>query len=155
MITGTLAGDYQNDRITELRNYALYNCNISSLSLSMAKAIKTGALQSCTKLSSAVLSAAQSVGSHAFYSDHNLTRAEIGVVCSFGTNAFNGCAALSTLILRGRGVCTLDTGALGRTAIASGAGYIYVPDELIESYKAATNWSTYAAQFRPLSELEG
>lgn len=31
-------------------------------------------------------------------------------------------------------------------------GYIYVPDALVDSYKAATNWSTYASQIRPLSE---
>ena len=31
--------------------------------------------------------------------------------------------------------------------------YFYVPDNLVDSYKAATNWSTYAAQIRPISEL--
>lgn len=29
---------------------------------------------------------------------------------------------------------------------------IYVPDALVESYKTATNWSTYAEQIHPLSE---
>lgn len=38
------------------------------------------------------------------------------------------------------------------SAIASGTGYIYVPDALVEDYKVATNWSTYAAQIKPLSE---
>ena len=33
-------------------------------------------------------------------------------------------------------------------------GYIYVPDSLVENYKSATNWSTYATQIKPLSELE-
>ena len=36
--------------------------------------------------------------------------------------------------------------------IASGAGYIYVPAALVDSYKVATNWSTYAAQFRALED---
>lgn len=31
--------------------------------------------------------------------------------------------------------------------------YFYVPDELVDSYKAATNWSTYADQIRPISDL--
>ena len=31
--------------------------------------------------------------------------------------------------------------------------YFYVPDNLVDSYKAATNWSTYANQIRPISEL--
>ena len=31
--------------------------------------------------------------------------------------------------------------------------YIYVPDNMVDSLKAATNWSTYADQIKPLSEL--
>ena len=31
--------------------------------------------------------------------------------------------------------------------------YFYVPDDLVDSYKAATNWSAYASQIRPISEL--
>ena len=39
--------------------------------------------------------------------------------------------------------------------IESGTGYIYVPDALVDSFKTATNWSTYAAQIKGISELEG
>jgi hypothetical protein len=35
-----------------------------------------------------------------------------------------------------------------------GGGAIYVPDDLVESFKIADNWSTYAAQIKPISELE-
>lgn len=38
------------------------------------------------------------------------------------------------------------------TPIASGTGYIYVPDASVDAYKAATNWATYADQIKPLSE---
>ena len=44
------------------------------------------------------------------------------------------------------------TSAFDSTPIKSGNGYIYVPFALIEQYKAATNWSTYAAQFRALED---
>ena len=37
--------------------------------------------------------------------------------------------------------------------IIRGTGYIYVQDNLVEQYKSATNWSTYADQIKPLSEL--
>ena len=30
---------------------------------------------------------------------------------------------------------------------------IYVPDALVATYKAATNWSTLAARIKPISEL--
>lgn len=46
------------------------------------------------------------------------------------------------------------TNAFTGTKIASGTGYVYVPDELVEEYKVATNWSTFANQIKPLSELE-
>ena len=32
---------------------------------------------------------------------------------------------------------------------------IYVPDDSINAYKSATNWSRYASQYLPLSQLEG
>ena len=32
-------------------------------------------------------------------------------------------------------------------------GYVYVPDSLVDEYKSATNWTTYANQIKPLSEL--
>ena len=34
-----------------------------------------------------------------------------------------------------------------------GTDYIYVPDNLVDGFKIATNWSTYATQIKPISEL--
>ena len=31
-------------------------------------------------------------------------------------------------------------------------GFVYVPDDLVDSYKTATNWSTIADKIKPLSE---
>jgi len=45
----------------------------------------------------------------------------------------------------------LTTG-LGSTPIGSGNGHIYVPKELVEDYKADTNWSTYASFIRPMED---
>lgn len=39
-----------------------------------------------------------------------------------------------------------------KTPINDGNGYIYIPSNLIEQYKVATNWSTYANQFRVLED---
>lgn len=39
------------------------------------------------------------------------------------------------------------------TKIANDEGYIYVPNYLVDSYKATTNWSNHAAQIKPISEL--
>ena len=68
-------------------------------------------------------------------------------------------SSLETLIIRTNAVCTLGSAnAFTCTAISNGTGYIYVPRALVDSYKAATNWSTYASQIRAIedySEITG
>lgn len=62
-----------------------------------------------------------------------------------GYICFSGCTALDTLILRPASVCTMHgVNVFSNTPFAQGGtgGTIYVPEALIDSYKAATNWST-------------
>ena len=69
---------------------------------------------------------------------------------------FAGASNLETLILRSSTICTLtNANGFSDTKIAAGTGYIYVPDNLVDSYKTATNWVTFASQIKPISELEG
>lgn len=88
----------------------------------------------------------------------NLTKVDIGATTTATTlsikaNAFSN-SALSTLIIRktGKAFSLAATSAFTGTPIANGTGLIYVPDALVDTYKAATNWSTYANQIKPLSE---
>lgn len=61
---------------------------------------------------------------------------------------------IKTLVLRASSVCSLgSTNTLKNSLIANGEGHIYVPDNLVNSYKTAANWSTYANQIKPLNEL--
>lgn len=74
---------------------------------------------------------------------------------TIGSSAFNGAQKLTTLALGGSELNPLDnTNAFSNTPIAKGTGYIYVPDALVDSYKSATNWVTFADQIKPISELE-
>lgn len=41
-------------------------------------------------------------------------------------------------------VCSIPGKIFSDTKISQGKGYIYVPNELVESFKTATNWSNYA-----------
>ena len=61
-------------------------------------------------------------------------------------NAFNN-AKIQTLIIRNNAVATM----YGTSNMPYLTG-IYVPDSLVDSYKTATNWSTYADKIKPLSE---
>ncbi len=94
-----------------------------------------------------------SIGTYAFNACSALTTADFPMVTSIGTYAFNSCSNLTALILRSETMCTLsDTNAFNNSAIKSGTGYIYVPRALVDSYKAASNWSTYANQFRAIED---
>ena len=71
----------------------------------------------------------------------------------FANNAFNGASALETLILRPNVVAKMQGTTVFTTCpITSGTGYIYVPAALVDSYKAAANWSTYANQIRAIED---
>jgi hypothetical protein len=95
-----------------------------------------------------------SIGANAFRSCANLTAAVFSEATSIGGSAFFECANLTTIVLSVNSVVSLsNTSAFGNTPIARGTGYIYVPDDLIESYKTATNWTVYAEQIKGLSQL--
>ena len=68
-------------------------------------------------------------------------------------NAFNSAYNFKHLILRSSELCPLsNVNAFTNSPIGVGLGYIYVPSDLVDTYKAATNWSTYADQIVPISE---
>ena len=85
------------------------------------------------------------LGNYSFSNCSNLE--ELDVRHCFRINStFANCSSLKTLILRKiDGVCILNSSsALKDTLIAKGTGRIYVPISLLDKYKSASNWSTYA-----------
>lgn len=84
-----------------------------------------------------------------------ITRVDLAIASKIDTLSFYYCSNLETLILRkSDSICTLsNTSAFTGTKIAGKTGYVYVPDELVEEYKVATNWTSFASQIKPLSEL--
>lgn len=88
------------------------------------------------------------------YSCKNLDVVYIPSVTEIGNYAFAQSSKISAIILGGEQVVSLSNiNALNSSGIAFGTGYVYVPDDLVEQYKVATNWSTYAAQIKGRSEL--
>lgn len=87
-----------------------------------------------------------------------LERVEFGNMGTVGTTAFSGCTKLTTLIIRGgRSNGTMppnlsSTNAFTNTPIANGTGYIYVKQSLLDAYKSATNWSSFANQIRAIED---
>ena len=93
------------------------------------------------------------VGDRAFYSYATLKNVDLPSATSIGAYAFHGCSSLQRLILRSETICTLSsTTAFTKSSFASNVGFIYVPSALVNTYKAATNWSTYSARFRAIED---
>ena len=132
LIDRTISGVYVNNTVTIIGRYGLSNC---------------------TKLTSVVLPAVQITNANAMLSCSALTKADFSNLQHIQHSTFYGDKKFATLIIRTQAVAKLDaTSAFKDTLIASGKGYIYVPSALVDSYKTATNWSTYANQIRAIED---
>ena len=133
-------------------NNAFAYCSaLTTVDLPVATTIESYTFYSCSALTTVDFPVAKTIRDSAFGSCSALTTVDLPVATSIGGSAFKSCSKLKSLLLRGNDVCKLiNISAFAATQINSGTGYIYVPSALIDQYKVATNWSTYAAQFRAL-----
>ena len=139
---------------TRVRGQAFRYCSrMETVNFPAVTTIESNAFQNCTSLSTVSFPAATAIQSTSFSSCSSLQMADFPAATSFSSSVFYGCTKLTALILRSNTKPTLaNTSAFTETPIESGTGYIDVPSALIEDYKVATNWSTYAAQFRALED---
>ena len=169
--------------VTSIGSYAFSNCTLLTTAKFPNATSIDSAFYYCTSLTTAKFPNVTSIGSYAFYKCTSLTTAEFPLVTSIDVYAFYKCTSLTTLdfpnvtsigyrmmgstftncdnlstfiIRTTSGVCTLVSGDdFFNTPIENSttSGYIYVPDDLVDSYKSATNWSIYASKIKGLSEL--
>ena len=140
--------------ITSVGGYAMANCILlTSVNMPSATSVGSRTMQNCISLKSVNMPVITSVGGYAMQNCILLTSVNLPVVMSIGTYAMQNCISLKSVRLGANQVCTLaNTNAFTNTPIANGTGYIFVPDDLVDSYKTATNWSVYADQIKPMSE---
>ena len=175
---------YSNDNLTSVGSYAFQSCSqLTTVSLPNATSLGLSSFNACFSLVSIEVPKATSITTQTFYGCDaletlnlpsvkttgnqgirhcgKLTRVDFGAVTNIGAWTLDSCPLLNTVIIRTPSVCKLtNVSAFTGTPIASGTGYIFVPDELLSDYRSATNWSNYAEQIVPLStysedELEG
>lgn len=174
-IEGTLT-EIVDDTITTVKQYAFYNSTVqkidlpncitvaksgispakslTSLNLPNCTSVGDSGISSCSSLTSLVLPNCESVGESGFAGCSKLTRLELPKVKTIGSRAFYNCSALTTLIISTNQVATIgSTYPFTGSAIQNNKGYIYVPDDLVESYKTANVWSDQADRIKGLSEL--
>ena len=152
--------------VTSIGGRAFQNCaTLTEVNLPKAASIGTNAFYGCSALTEVDFPAVASVGDGVFYGNRALAKADFSVATSIGTTAFYDCRSLTALILRSETMCTLgDTNAFNNcyhilgtsnsTYNPSGLkdGYIYVPRALVDTYKADSNWSTFASQIRAIED---
>ena len=124
--------EFKDDSVAKVGKYAFCNCQqLTSIELPAATTILSNAFQNCTKLA----------------------RVDLPMATEIKSGAFSTCSKLNTIILRNNDICAMEyTSVMKNTPIASGTGYVYVPAALVDSYKAASNWSNYPNQIRAIED---
>lgn len=157
-VQGTMQGEYIDANVTSLRFGAFASCvNLTKVSL-----------PNCTQI----------MGNYMFFTAANLEEISLpNVISGTFSSTFRGCPKLKTIDLRSLGGATLKTycfrncssletlifgGTEINTIIDTSVLYgtpetmsIYVPDNLVDAYKTATNWTTFASRIKSRNDYPG
>lgn len=142
-------------KVTDLGGGVFTSSAIQQADFPLVTTMGDGCFHVATYLTSANLPLVTALPNNAFRSSAIRT-ADFAAVTNINRTAFTDCQHLETLIIRTPSVCVISdiSIALRGSKIAAGTGYIYVPDNLVDSYKTATNWVALANQIKPISALE-
>ena len=112
------------------------------------KELSQSAFDGCTSLASITIpDGVTSIGRFAFYGCSSLTSIELpDGVTSIGQSAFDSCTSLTQIRLKAATPPAITSNTFTATA------EFYVPDDAVDTYKAASGWSDYASRIHPMSE---
>lgn len=142
--------------VTTLNAQAFYNCSkLVNLNLPSLQRINSSQALGSTAIKTITFPSVTYLGGYSFYYNKALVSVFLNAnsTGSIGSRDFYDCTAFTTLVIRSEQAWTLgNIDSFTNTPIASGTGYIYVPSALVNTYKTAAKWSTYANQFRALED---
>lgn len=154
--------------VTYVGTKAFYGCSsLTDINMPNIENIRADAFAQCLGLTKMKLPNLTTIKDTAFCNCFSLKTLDLGSgVSTFSFNIISMCYSLTKLVIRYESqVIALNStfvscyhfdGTVDATYNPNGDkdGYIYVPDSLVEQYKVAENWSTYASQIKPLSEYK-
>ena len=126
-----------------------------------------GVFQGCRALKNVYLPKLHTTAQQAFMNCSSLEELSLPLLKTISSSIFSGCDMLKKLefteltsISYSINIPSIEVIIIDRNAVTSlsNSNYInntctvYVPDELVDEYKAATNWRNHAGQIRGLSE---
>ena len=133
--------------LTTSAQYMFYgNTSLKTVNLPKMTIASAYMFYNCSALEELVLPSVGSISS-AMFNDNciNLKKLDFAVVSSI-TQSIN-IDSIETIILRRPSMATLS-----QASHINNTCTVYVPDELVDEYKAATNWKNHAGQIKGLSE---
>ena len=155
--------------VTQIGENAFYNCKALKTILADKLYNAGRAAFNGSGLTQAVFPKLETIRAQAFAWCASLVKVKCDKATMILDDAFNGCAKLETVDILGgsslssfsrnpltyfKNLVMRDTSKVTATGSLSwmpSTASIYVPDDLVEQYKTATNWSTKASQIKPLS----
>ena len=146
------------DKVKILGSSAFENCSSITINKlpSALTSLNSNTFKGCKGITTMVFQdGITALSTYTFQNCTGLTEITFNGATRIGSQCFNGCSALERVIINyDAGVIAGGSSMFSGTKIASGTGYIYVPDALVEDYKVASQWSRYADAIKPLSELD-
>lgn len=168
------------DKVITINNYAFQDCNltgelnlplcklssskgtyafnhnklITSVNAPLTTIIPHSCFSGCTSIQNVSLPLVENFNDWCFATCSVLEELTLPMAEIFTRYVFRS-SGLKKLVLPKNVVAKVAADTFLDTPIAQGAGYVYVPDDLLDSYKSATNWSAIGDQIKPISELGG
>lgn len=148
-----LGPDVSLPNCTTLWDRAFTNCSaIVSFSAPKVTVIYHSTLSDCGSLTSVSLPLVETLNDWCLSNNAMLKDLTLPSVTKMTRYALAR-GGLEKLVLPGTTLCTIAGDTLQSTPIEKGTGYVYVPDDMVDSYREAANWSAIANQIKPISEL--
>lgn len=129
--------------VTSISSNAFSYCSsLASISFPSVRTIGSSAFRDCSQLISISLPSAYFIDGYTFGNCSSLVSVSLPSATDIGSSVFTGCTSLTSITLGyASRVCILrSTNAIPATS--SHHVNIYVPVNLVASYRTATNWST-------------
>lgn len=140
-------GLYNNNTIVNLGAYKFYGDDgITGVSCENLQTIGSDCFYDCDGIYSVYLPSIRSINSYAFRNCNYLQRVELGEnLNSMENYIFENCNNLKRVIIRNPNrVPDIGSDLFKNSSITNGTGFVFVPNELIESYRSHGIWSKYA-----------
>lgn len=139
-------------KITELGSTAFYNCyKLQNVSLPICEYIWSNAFYNCSAISEVNFTECSVVRDTAFANCISLQTVNLPKCESLWRSVFYNCKSLKSVYIGTEisSVCPMQSSVFYNTPIVNSTylgyyGSIYVPMSLVNQYKTATNWVSYA-----------